>query len=302
VPQTLPNPHTPFPIAPPTTTLFDAPSVVRYWHLTSLDAPTVAVVWTLAFSSAVEIHLPVWVPVLLGLAAWTAYILDRLLDARAAVRAGILDDMPERHRFHHLHRRTFTALAIVAAVAAAGIVWILMPVAARERNSALALAALAYFTRVHIRLGDASPAPAPQKRLPIKELLVGLIFTAACVLPAASRMPQKPIAIEIAMAAVALAFALLAWLNCYSIDSWEGPTLRRKDDLPLPAILLCVGLLVAAATLAWIDLHFTALLLAAAVSAGLLALLDCFRERFTPIALRAAADLVLLTPLALLLQ
>ena len=307
VPQTLPNPHTPFPIAPPTTTLVDAPPVVRYWHLTSLDAPTVAVVWTLAFSSALGIHLPPWVPVLLGLAAWTAYILDRLLDARTAVRAGILDDMPERHRFHHLHRRTFTALAIIAAIAAAGIVWILMPVAARERNSALVLAALAYFTRVHIRIGDASPIPAPgdkapRKRLPIKELLVGLIFTAACVLPSASRMPQKPIAIEIAMAAVALAFALLAWLNCYSIDSWEGPTLRRSDDLPLPAILLCVGLLVAAATLAWIDLRFTALLLAAAASAGLLALLDLFRNRFTPIALRAAADLVLLTPLALLLQ
>jgi len=41
---------------------------------------------------------------------------------------------------------------------------------------------------------------------------------------------------------------------------------------------------------------------AAAVSSLLLSLLDLVRARLTPLALRAAADLVLLTPLALILR
>jgi hypothetical protein len=45
-----------------------------------------------------------------------------------------------------------------------------------------------------------------------------------------------------------------------------------------------------------------ALTAAAAASALLLALLDRIRGRLTPLALRAAADLVLLTPLVLLLR
>jgi hypothetical protein len=45
-----------------------------------------------------------------------------------------------------------------------------------------------------------------------------------------------------------------------------------------------------------------ALVMAGAVSAGLLAFLDRFRNHLTPLALRVAADLVLLTPLALLVR
>ena len=45
-----------------------------------------------------------------------------------------------------------------------------------------------------------------------------------------------------------------------------------------------------------------ALLRAGAASALLLALLDRLRNRLSPLALRAAADLVLLTPLALMLR
>ncbi len=48
--------------------------------------------------------------------------------------------------------------------------------------------------------------------------------------------------------------------------------------------------------------HSAALLTAGAVSALLLALLDRMRTRMTPLALRAAADLVLLTPLVLFLR
>jgi hypothetical protein len=45
-----------------------------------------------------------------------------------------------------------------------------------------------------------------------------------------------------------------------------------------------------------------ALIAAGAVSALLLALLDSLRDHLTPLALRVFADLVLLTPLALLVR
>jgi hypothetical protein len=48
--------------------------------------------------------------------------------------------------------------------------------------------------------------------------------------------------------------------------------------------------------------RFAVLVLAGAAGALLLTLLDRFRGRLTPIALRASADLALLTPLALLLR
>jgi len=55
-----------------------APVPLRLWHLASLDAPTVAVVWTLGFAWAASVRLPPWIPVLLALATWAVYVADRL--------------------------------------------------------------------------------------------------------------------------------------------------------------------------------------------------------------------------------
>jgi hypothetical protein len=55
-------------------------------------------------------------------------------------------------------------------------------------------------------------------------------------------------------------------------------------------------------SLFFFDTRSAALVASGAVSALLLALLDRLRSRLTSLALRAAADLVLLTPLALLLK
>lgn len=80
----LANPHTEPGTAIPGRVL-DAPLLLRYWHLSSLDAPTVAVVWSLGFAWAAGVRLPVWIPILLALVAWAVYIGDRLLDARPIV-------------------------------------------------------------------------------------------------------------------------------------------------------------------------------------------------------------------------
>jgi hypothetical protein len=146
----------------------DAPTLLRFWHLASLDAPSVALVWSLAFAWVAHVRLPLWVPAFLTLAVWTVYVGDRLLDARRGLQAGNIQNLQERHLFHWRHRRVLQPAAVAAASAAAFIIFNFMPVSARERNSLLAAASLVYFTRVHT--GRNAP--------PIlsKEFLVGILL------------------------------------------------------------------------------------------------------------------------------
>jgi len=299
VPQTLSNPRAQLRIGRSIASgsLLDAPIPIRLWHLASLDAPTVAVVWSLAFAWAVGIPLPTWIPVLLALAAWAVYIADRLLDARAALRIANLDSLRDRHLFHHRHRRILLPMALAAACVCIWIVVTQMPAMARERNSVLAVAALAYFTGVHSSRKFFSFRVSP---LLNKELLVGLLFTAACALPALTRA----VSTRGPLLAAAIYFALLAWLNCHAIDRWEAPRRANAQSAPpsAPACLLAFAALPLAWLFASTHPRLAALVLAGAAAALLLALLDRARGRLTPIALRAAADLALLTPLALLLK
>jgi len=273
---------------------FDAPRPLALWHLTSLDAPTVAVVWTLAFAWAARVPLPVWVPVLLALVAWPVYIADRLLDARSAHATAQLHRLRQRHHFHWNHRKIFFPLALASACAAVVVVFSFMPIAARERNSVLAAAALVYFSSVH------SPhrLPLPKSRIFSKEFLVAILFTAACTLPTLSRTAATSPTTFWPLLLSAAFFTLLAWLNCHAIERWESSPSR--SGITVPAILLTLTALLLSATLFVVHHSRPAVLIAAAgASALLLALLDRQRNRLTPLALRATADLVLLTPVLL---
>jgi hypothetical protein len=374
VPQVLPNSR----IASTATRMIALPAPLRFWHLASLDAPTVALAWSAAFAWAAHVRLPLWVPILLALTVWSVYIADRLLDARTALRCAEFHRLRERHYFHHRHRRVLLPLAIVAATAAACIVFTLMPPIARERNSILAAASLVYFTRVHSGRGLAPLLPKfLMPKIVPKEFLVGLLFAAGCALPALSRIPihvsagaaQHAHSLFYPLLIDAAIFALLAWLNCHAIDRWEsdlnvqfehgffspsGATFKRKvagSDLATGSVLKSTAAvakadsavkgagfsphsqptnrvpalvsernlanpsrnrifsssaLLAATSLLFAALLFStqprsaALLASAAASAFLLALLNRLRARLTPIALRTAADLVLLVPAFLL--
>jgi hypothetical protein len=269
---------------------FDAPALLRLWHLASLDAPTVAVVWALGFAWAARVRLPPWVPVLLALVAWTVYIADRLLDAHTALRTGQTDRLRERHFFHHRHRRILGASALGSACIAAWIVVSLMPAAAVERNSVLAAAAGAYFFGVHSR-----PLPKLPAQLLSKEFLVGVLFTAACALPALSHTASNSSSPQLwSLSAAAAYFAALAWLNCRSIERWESVD-KRSQVSPAALVLVLAGLLLATALVP--ITHRAAVLVASGtLSALLLAMLDRQRNHLTPLALRIAADLVLLCP------
>ncbi|MGB6745030.1 MAG: hypothetical protein WBE38_15390 [Terracidiphilus sp.] len=266
------------------------------WHLSSFDAPTVAVIWSLGFAWAAGARLARWVPALLALTVWTVYVFDRLLDAHAALRTAELGRLRERHYFHWRHRRVLLPLAAAAACAAAGLILAFMPAVARERGSVLAAASLAYFARVH---SGHRPRPFLAALL-TKELLVGLLFTAGCALPAFGALRTSAHASLWPLACAAAYFASLAWLNCHAIDRWESQTERQAGiSLAACACLLAVCALLAA-TAAWAHPRVAALLAAGAVSALLLALLDLKRNSLGQVTLRAVADLALLTPAPLL--
>jgi hypothetical protein len=275
----------------------EAPAPLRLWHLTSLDAPTVAVLWTLAFAWSVRVQLPLWLPAVIGLAAWSFYIADRLLDARAAS-----SPLRPRHHFHWRHRRVFLPLALLAGAAALALVLRYMPLAARTRNTAIAAAAMLYFTSVHVpqRAWQATRQPILQRirRIPHppKELIVGLLFTVVCALPAWTRMDAN----RVSLLVPALIFIALAWLNCHAIEVWESVHPLRNASISGQAALLAAAALVSAAIAAPHWSRMAALLGTAALSAVFLLILDRQRPRLAPTTLRAAADLVLLTPALLL--
>lgn len=283
------------PIASPAPRL-RAIRLLHLWHLTSFDAPTVAVVWTLAFAKAARIPLPLWIPLVLALLCWAIYLADRLLDARSAAT-----QLQPRHHFHWRHRRLFLPLAMAAVLVALALVLADMPATALSRNLLLALAALLYFAGVHtphkrwpflqsLRFSRLIPTHLAPARLAPKELLVAIIFTLACVIPVWARA-ASPIPLLPAIAA----FILLAWLNCHAIETWDSH--RRSSRAPSLALAAACAL---AAIQFPLQPRTAALLASAALSALLLALLDHRSSRLTPLTLRAAADLVLLTPLALL--
>lgn len=265
------------------------------WHLASLDAPTVAAVWVLSFAWAAGVRLAAWIPPLLVLTVWAFYVFDRVLDARGALHAAEMERLRERHYFHWRHRRVLLPLGAIAVGAAGWLILAFMPTVARERDSVLAAASFAYFARVHTgdRVGTFLSS------LLTKELLVGMLFTAGCALPVLGALRSDHASLWPLSCAAAF-FALLAWLNCHAINRWESEKAGRSGTSLTRSAGLLAACGLAAAVAAWTHPRLAMLLAAGAVSAMLLALLDCKRGRLSPTTLRAAADLALLAPAPLL--
>jgi hypothetical protein len=262
-------------------------TLLRYWHLLSLDAPTVAALWCWAFGRAARARLTPWLPAALAMGTWLFYVADRLLDARLSPEA----TLKERHRFHDQHRRWFLAMAAPVAVALA-VLAARMPPSLITPYCVLGALSLLYLALVHL------PARARGSSLRYfpKELAVALLFAAASALPAwdeawrrAAGMPRHhPLLILCPL------FAVLCWLNCMAIEDWEQ---HRHGD----RVLWLAGLAIAASILSVFGLFNQParwLAVAAGLSAVLFLALD--RSRLSAGRRRIAADLALLTPLLLL--
>jgi hypothetical protein len=291
----------------------DSPrSAIEYWHLLSLDAPTVAALWSYFFCSAAHLRASPAAALFVGMGTWLLYAADRILDGTRAAEPRLLQ---ERHHFHARHRRAF----VVAGVAvAASLVWLTvahLPAAMLSNFAGVLLAALVYFALVHSKM------PVVERWLP-KEMTVGVIFASAVAVPAWSQLHSGGIRLEL-VPGVAL-FAALCWLNCAAIESWEHPetdaqhsgstssaseniigawaTRRIRGLISGLAVASSICLLVASAHGRGIAEESGPGVIYSSVLASSLTLLllDYFRSRLLPIHLRIAADAALLTPVVLL--
>ena len=260
-----------------------------------------AALWAWSIARAVNIQLPASALLLLGLGTWLVYVADRILDGLRFKSSGKLR---ERHYFYARHR---SEAVIAGAVVSLVLLWLVvtrMNATARREDTALFGVALAYFCLVHLC------RPGIERWFP-KEAAVGVVFAAAVVVPAWSRL-QGPRA---SLMPVVTLFALLCWLNCIAIEKWERQPLDkarvRTADLPHTttrwaqrhfSFVSCGIATLAAIACVRSDLSagpagMTALYLACAISALLFPAFD--RSRLTSVQLRIAADAVLLTPLLL---
>ncbi len=266
-------------------------SALVHWHLFSLDAPTVTVLWTALFARSFGLPADLGTLFPLFLAVWILYAADRLLDARlltSRTRPVARPHLPghplePRHRFHHTHRRGFRRALVLASLLLAGLIPRL-PTADLRLDLLLAASLALYFLLLHTGSARGLHVPLP------KELVVGLSFATAATIPTLAQHPDllRPLFPS------ALLFAALCTLNCLLIHAWEHSPRTRLPLFTL-AVLLALGSLATALS------QHSLLPLAITLSALLLLVLDRLKHHFTPTPLRAAADLALLTPALFLL-
>ena len=260
---------------------------LHLWHLLSLDAPTVATLWTWWIARIVHAQLRAAELLSMFLAVWVLYAADRLLDARALAFRTNPVGLEARHLFHHAHRQAFRlALAVVCVALAALLPHALAP-AELTRFLILGALLLAWFLIIH-SLSSESKRPLP------KEFVVGPFFAAAVFLPASIRAPHALPHLWFP----AFAFAALCTLNCLFIAAWERhQPAHRITRAAANRIVRCAWLLALAAVGATLLPHSPqALLLPTALSTLLLLAVHAQRRRFGRTTLRALADLALLTP------
>ena len=271
-------------------------AVPVYWHLLSVDAPTVAVLWGWSFARATQVHPLLTSLAVLGVGTWLIYVADRLLDSRFSP----FRDLRERHFFHARHRRAFLVAAIVPAFLLLGLISV-MPAAARREDAVIFAASMLYFASVHL------PVLRVRQWFP-RELAVGILFACATAIPAWSVLTS----VHEQLAWPVPLFAGLCTLNCVAIDAWERPgTSARSNTVSVIAVCLAA----ASAALLLIPSLQTPevfrLLAALFASAILLLALDRLHRRAAHqapgdntrllLALRIAADAALLTPLLFVL-
>ena len=268
--------------------------LAAWWHLLSLDAPTVAALWSWFFARAMHLHLPLIQTLMLGVGTWLLYVADRVLDG---LREGAANSLRERHHFHARHRTAFLVAAALLAVSLPWFAFTRIRPAALQDDLWIGIFVIAYLYFIHRK------SCVRILRLP-KELAVAAIFAAATAVPAWSRLGVRK---EQLIPAVAF-FALLCWVNCVGIDKWEGfgvsaigidahPS-TRWAGLHLRLIITMIALFAIAAALLAPSRGLMVVYLAAMLSSGLLFVLDTLSARLAPLPLRIAADAALLTPLA----
>lgn len=250
---------------------------LEIWHLLSLDAPTVAALWTAFFAASFHVALPRTAPVALALAVWIFYAADRLGDSQHDESS-----LEDRHRFHSQHARGFF-VAIGFAVPAVLALLAEIPHTVRIAWLFLVLPLIAYAAAVHwLKLRVA------------KEWMVGLFFAIAIGAPCL--MNNNHLAEWLCTAA----FGLLCWLNCTRIARAESAATDRVTTWAVDHFRsVTLTFATASAAIAFFLPQARVVALAIAIAALLLRTLDILEPRVSAVRMRALTDAALLTPLVM---
>jgi hypothetical protein len=269
-----------------------------WWHLLSLDAPTVAVVWALSFARSVGIALPTSYLLALGACVWLIYAADRILDGLFPCK----EEPPRsRHEFYTRHR-------IAASICGAGILSVLGYLFFWKFDFFLRQAGLWLFWMVALYFCFVHLPRHKHSAFLLKPLVVGLVFAAGTLLPVWMRA-GLPLQEEIL---ASLMFAALCSLNCFAIHRWESETEREPAAPSAPPhrgsssqflVASLAGLSVVCAFAA-VNSHaprlYEPLFFALGIGTTSLLLLHFLRGEFQAETLRVLADLALVLPALLL--
>lgn len=205
-------------------------STYRLVNLLSLDVAIGAMITALFFSRQLLAPVRVYGIVALGLTVWVIYTTDRLMDVRNLTEPA----SSERHRFHQKYSNPLW-VAIVAAV--------------------LIVCVLIIFIRPSVIVGGLILAPVIliylllQKKLPIKEFTVAVLYTLGVLLPAWPENGQLIAAVAGLIAQLFLIaltnLLLFAWFEC-DADNMMGQAslatrLGKKSVSTLLTILFAIG-------------------------------------------------------------
>ena len=182
-------------------------------NLLSLDAPLVAVAWLYLFARTWRVdYLPAVAYVVLGLAVWSVYIFDRLLDA--GLRGTGSDLLQARHWFHLQHKRAFYVTGTVAALTALVLALVAMPIEVLRYAVigfllTLIFFAMALFSNHHSR-----------ETAYAKNALAGLVFAYGTAVAVHVYRPMYGLG-DLMKSREMICFGMLCMLNITAIDVWE---------------------------------------------------------------------------------
>jgi hypothetical protein len=265
-----------------------------WWNVLSLDAPLVAVAWLALFANSNRQRLPAVNYVALALTVWIIYASDRLLDGWTAKSR---EALRERHRFSSERRLMLGLLLAAASTTMFLLVRARLPTEEAVAGLKLGVLVAAYMAGIHLWQSATG-------WLRCKEIAVGSVFALGTTLPLwseAARLSPRILAPWIF-------FGLLCCLNTWSIERWEkrssqnsgGANPHRMGPRPEGDIAWLAGGLAAAAlvtaAVSWAGNRFATELLAVALGATLIMLINFARKNLSAAALRVLADVALLVP------
>ncbi len=271
-------------------------SPLLWLNLVCLDAPIVAVAWQQLFATTFAVPVRPANRAALFLTAWLIYLADRFGDSVSLPRNA---RRSRRQEFCARHRKLWLVALGFVALADACLIATGLEFGAVVAGVVIGGIALIYLV-VNQRWSQL------WRILPMKEMTIGLLFAAGTM---ASLLPAFP-ALTTSFILSAALFAVLCTLNCICIARWERELdlAQRRGSMATAWPRVAQRVLWPTLVLVGVALAFSVFDRAAAsvyvcigFSAAGLAVLDTVGDDLPGDVRTACADLVLFTPIAVML-